>query len=75
MNTLNPQTLNLGARAAAMTLSDAIEIITLAEEPELILERDDVPPAIDPRDLAAANLRIAWFEAERLNARASAAIH
>lgn len=63
---LSPR-LRLAGRALAMSESDAVALVTLADEPALILEAGETAPVIDPLDLAAARLRCAWIEADMLN--------
>lgn len=60
--------LRLAGRALAMSESDAVTLVTLAEEPELILQPGEAAPSIDPAELAAARLRCAWMAADMMNA-------
>lgn len=63
-----PSTLSLSERALAMDEDRISLLLTLADEPELILTLGGPLPAIDPRDLAAARLANAWMLAGLLNA-------
>lgn len=60
--------LRLAGRALSMSESRAAHLITLADEPALILAPGEAPPTIDPAELAAARLRCAWMAADVLNA-------
>lgn len=64
--------LRLAGRALAMSESDAVRLVTLAEEPALVLKPGERAPDIDPADLAAARLRCAWMVAEMTAAEAVA---
>lgn len=59
-----PARLGLTARALAMPLERVAEILTWCDEPELILQPGETPPALDPDDVAAARLRNSWIMAE-----------
>lgn len=56
----------LEQRARAMSESDAARLLTLADEPELILQPGESVPVLDPDDVAAARLRNDWMIAETM---------
>lgn len=72
LRTLLTPRLRLAGRALAMTESDAVRLVTLAEEPALILKPGEAAPDICPAELAAARLRCAWMVADMMQREAVA---
>lgn len=61
---VRPDAIDITRRALAMSEAECCTILTLVDEPELILQPGETVPTFDPRDVAAARLRSAWIGAD-----------
>ncbi|BCH33206.1 hypothetical protein MesoLjLc_51360 [Mesorhizobium sp. L-8-10] len=53
---------NIIAIARRLTFEEVAEILTYAEEPELLIEAGEQPPVFAPDLVAAAHLASSWLE-------------